>query len=64
MTLTSRPEVATVVIKTASMMVSLAGDVAKGCPEIRHVFMFRNLDKNIISFMALMAGADFTDKLS
>jgi hypothetical protein len=52
-----------VVIKTASMMISLAGDVAKGCPEIRHVFMFRNLDKNVISFMALMAGVQFTNQL-
>jgi hypothetical protein len=44
-------------------MISLAGDVAKGSPEIRHVFMFRNLDKNIISFMALMAGVQFTNQL-
>jgi hypothetical protein len=52
----NRPEVSAVVVKTASMMVSLAGDIAFACPEVRHVFMYRNLDKNIISFAATMQG--------
>ena len=52
----NRPDVSAVVMKTASMMVSLAGDVATSCPDVRHVFMYRNLDKNIISFMAMMQG--------
>jgi hypothetical protein len=51
-----RPEVETVVIKTASMMINLTGDVVRGLPEVRHIFMFRSLDKNISSFMALMQG--------
>ena len=52
----NRTEVSAVVLKTASMMVSLAGDLAKSCPDVRNVFMYRNLDKNIISFMAMMQG--------
>lgn len=29
---------------------------SRGCPEVRHLFMYRNLDKNIRSFMAMIQG--------
>lgn len=42
-----------VAIKPRSLAARVTGDLARQCPDVKHVFMWRDAEKNILSFLSL-----------